>query len=49
MGRVIYPALTRRRRRSASRWSSSVLGTLAGLYPAVRAARRVPVEAITRG
>jgi len=26
-----------------------VLGVLAGLYPAVRAARRVPVEAITRG
>jgi ABC-type lipoprotein release transport system permease subunit len=26
-----------------------VLGVLASLYPAVRAARRVPVEAITRG
>jgi ABC-type antimicrobial peptide transport system permease subunit len=26
-----------------------VLGALAGLYPALRAARKVPVEAITRG
>jgi ABC-type lipoprotein release transport system permease subunit len=26
-----------------------VLGALASLYPAIRAARRVPVEAITRG
>jgi ABC-type lipoprotein release transport system permease subunit len=48
MSKVIYPAL------SASDVVSAivfivVLGALASLYPALRAARKVPVEAITRG
>jgi ABC-type lipoprotein release transport system permease subunit len=48
MGTVIYPTLTVR----DVAWAVAVvmvLGTLASLYPAARAARRVPVEAITRG
>jgi ABC-type lipoprotein release transport system permease subunit len=48
MSKVIYPAL------SASDVVSAIvfiaiLGALASLYPALRAARKVPVEAITRG
>jgi len=48
MGTVVYPVLTA----SDVAWAVAVvmgLGVLASLYPAVRAARRVPVEAITRG
>jgi ABC-type lipoprotein release transport system permease subunit len=48
MGTIIYPTLTV----SDVMWAACVvivLGTLASLYPAARAARRVPVEAITRG
>jgi len=48
MGKVIYPALGPRDVASAVA-VVMVLGTLASLYPALRAARRVPVEAITRG
>ena len=48
MGTGVYPTLR------ASDVASAVvvitvLGTLTSLYPAVRAARRVPVETITRG
>jgi ABC-type lipoprotein release transport system permease subunit len=48
MGTVVYPRLTV----VDVAWAVAVvmiLGTLASLYPAARAARRVPVEAITRG
>lgn len=48
MGKAIYPALGPRDVASAVA-VVMVLGALASLYPAVRAARRVPVEAITRG
>ena len=48
MGTIVYPTLTL----ADVAWAAAVvmvLGILASLYPAVRAARRVPVEAITRG
>lgn len=48
MGTVIYPTLTA----ADIAWVVAVVmvfGTLASLYPAARAARRVPIEAITRG
>jgi ABC-type lipoprotein release transport system permease subunit len=48
MGKVIHPAMGPRDVASAVA-VVMVLGVLASLYPAVRAARRVPVEAITRG
>lgn len=48
MSKVIHPALTVGDVVSAMA-VVGVLGLLASLYPALRAARRVPVEAITRG
>jgi ABC-type lipoprotein release transport system permease subunit len=48
MSKVIYPALSAGDVVSAIVFIV-VLGALASLYPALRAARRVPVEAITRG
>lgn len=48
MGRVVYPTLSPADVLFAVA-VVIVLGALASLYPAVRAARRVPVEAITRG
>jgi ABC-type lipoprotein release transport system permease subunit len=48
MGKAIYPALGPRDVASAVA-VVMVLGALASLYPAIRAARRVPLEAITRG
>jgi ABC-type antimicrobial peptide transport system permease subunit len=48
MSKVIYPTLNARDIVSAIVFIV-VLGALASLYPALRAARKVPVEAITRG
>jgi ABC-type lipoprotein release transport system permease subunit len=48
MSKVIYPTLSAIDVVSAIVFVV-VLGTLASLYPALRAARKVPVEAITRG
>ncbi len=48
MGTVVYPTLTAADVATAVATTMG-LGALASLYPAVRAARRVPVEAITRG
>jgi ABC-type lipoprotein release transport system permease subunit len=48
MGKVIYPTLGLADVASAVAFVV-VLGVLASLYPALRAARKVPVEAITRG
>jgi ABC-type lipoprotein release transport system permease subunit len=48
MGKVIYPTLGGWDVASAVLFVV-VLGALASLYPALRAARKVPVEAITRG
>jgi ABC-type lipoprotein release transport system permease subunit len=48
MSKVIYPTLGAADVASAIAFVV-VLGVLASLYPALRAARKVPVEAITRG
>lgn len=48
MSKVIFPTLSAMDVVSAIAFIV-VLGTLASLYPALRAARKVPVEAITRG
>lgn len=48
MGTVVYPTL-RASDVATAAVVVTVLGTLASLYPAVRAARRVPVQTITRG
>jgi ABC-type lipoprotein release transport system permease subunit len=48
MSKVIYPTLSAGDIISATVFIV-VLGALASLYPALRAARKVPVEAITRG
>lgn len=48
MSKVIYPTLNAWDIASAVAFISA-LGVLASLYPAFRAARKVPVEAITRG
>jgi ABC-type lipoprotein release transport system permease subunit len=48
MSKVIHPALTGADVAKAV-VTVTALGLLASLYPALRAARRVPVEAITRG
>jgi len=48
MGKVIYPTLGVDDVASAIAFIV-ILGVLASLYPALRAARKVPVEAITRG